>query len=184
VWITAKIKQLLLVLKPGIVTLKYPFESRPVPKGFRGAPKWDHNKCIGCGGCANHCSARTILIRDVCQELRVMLYDSSRCTYCGRCAEVCPEDAITITDCFEEATDNREDLTERLELFMLTCKRCGRCFDMETGNRLDRLHLRGYRYDNLEARALIPRVTDQLDTRLLKETECFARPDSVSKSTD
>ena len=180
-WLTSKVKQLLMVLRPGVVTLDYPGRSAPAPRGFRGPPKWDHNKCVGCGGCAANCSARTILIRDVCQELRVMLYDGSRCTYCGRCAEVCPEDAIEMTEEFELATENREDWTQRLELYMMTCRRCGRCFDHEIGNCLDRLDLRGYRYDNFEARALIPRVTESLDTKLLEETENYRRPAEMEK---
>ncbi|MCK7478175.1 MAG: 4Fe-4S binding protein [Candidatus Moduliflexus flocculans] len=124
-----------MVAKPGVVTLKYPFEPRPAPENFRGAPHWDHTKCIGCGGCANHCPARTIMVRDLCQEIRVLLYDGSRCTYCGRCADVCPEKAIAMSDRFEQATDDRNDITETLELFMLTCQRCGRCYDMETDER-------------------------------------------------
>ncbi len=175
-WLTSKIKQILMVLKPGVVTLKYPFEPRPAPKDFRGAPRWDHTKCVGCGGCANHCPARTIMTRDICQEIRILLYDGSRCTYCGRCADLCPEKAIAMTSDFELATPSREDITTTLELFMLTCQRCGRCFDMEITNVIDKLDLRGYRYDDLEARAVLRRTSDRLDTALLEETENTSRP--------
>ncbi len=175
-WITSKIKQVLMVIKPGVVTLKYPFEPHPAPENFRGRPHWDHHKCVGCGACSNHCSARCILVRDVCQELRIMLYDGSRCTYCGRCADVCPEKAIEMTRVFELATGDREDITERLELFMLTCQRCGRCYDMENTNVLERLDLRGYRYDSLETRSLIRKTTEQFDPEVLKETEKYQRP--------
>jgi len=105
-----------------------------------------------------------------------MLYDGSRCTYCGRCAEICPEDAITITTEFELATEDTNDVTERMELFMLTCQRCGRCYDMENSNVIERLDLRGYRYDSLETRALIRTTTDQLDQNMLKKTENYQRP--------
>ncbi len=175
-WLMSKIKQVLMVLKPGVVTLKYPFEPRPAPENFRGMPHWDHHKCVGCGACSNHCSARCILVRDICQEIRVMLYDASRCTYCGRCAEVCPEDAITMTTRFELATEDREDITERLELFMLTCQRCGRCYGMENSNVLERMDLQGYRYDSLETRAMIRKTTYTFDEDLLKETEVYKRP--------
>lgn len=178
-WLTSKIKQILMVIKPGVVTLKYPFEPHPVPENFRGQPYWDHQKCVGCGACANHCSARCILVRDICQEIRVMLYDGSRCTYCGHCAEICPEDAITMTNQFELATDDKEDLNERIELFMLTCQRCGRCFDMENTNMIDRLDLRGYRYDSLEGRALIRRTTEHFDQEVLKSTEHYKRPTKI-----
>ncbi|MCM2322600.1 MAG: 4Fe-4S binding protein [Oligoflexia bacterium] len=170
-WLTSKLRQILMVLRAGVVTLKYPFEPRPVPEGFRGAPVWDHHKCIGCGGCADHCPARSILIRDVCQELRVMLYDGSRCTYCGRCADVCPEKAIRMSEAYELACDRREDVTTRLELFMLTCQRCGRCYEMENKNAIDRLSLKGFRYDNLERRALVRTSTERLSPELLKKTD-------------
>jgi hydrogenase-4 component H len=175
-WLTSKIKQVLLVLKPGVVTLKYPFAPRPVEKDFRGQPAWDHHKCVGCGGCAAHCPARTIMVRDICQELRVMVYDGARCTYCGRCADVCPEDAITMTEQFELATGDRDDVTVTMELFMLTCQRCGRCYNMETTNVIDKMGLKGYRYDHLEMRAVIPKATERLDAKVLEETGRYERP--------
>jgi hydrogenase-4 component H len=178
-WLTSKIKQVLLVIKPGVVTLKYPFVPRPAPDTFRGAPYWDHTKCVGCGGCANHCPARTIMVRDICQEIRVMMYDGSRCTYCGRCADVCPEEAITMTNRYELATGDKNDITETMELFMLTCQRCGRCYEMETTNAVDRMDLRGYRYDNIEARTVIRKTTDQFDPKVLQETAQYKRPEKL-----
>ena len=166
-----------MVLKPGVVTLPYPFAASPVPRDFRGAPVWDHHKCVGCGGCSDHCVARCILTRDVCQELRIMLYDGSRCTYCGRCADVCPEKAITMSPAFELACDHKEDITTRLELFMLTCQRCGRCYEMETKNVIDRISLKGFRYDNLEQRAVIRKTSEQFAAKLLEETEHYQRPE-------
>jgi len=177
VYLMSKIKQVLMVLKPGVVTLKYPFAPHPVAKDFRGQPSWDHHKCVGCGGCAAHCPARTILIRDVCQDLRVMLYDGSRCTYCGRCADVCPENAITMTEQYELATNDKNDISVNMELFMLTCQRCGRCFNMETTNMIDKMGLRGFKYDNLETRAVISKLTtEQFDPKMLEESDRFKRP--------
>jgi len=178
-WLISKLRQAKVALTPGVVTLKYPYEAKPVPKNFRGAPAWDHHKCIGCGGCANHCPARTILIRDVCKDVRIMVYDGSRCTYCGRCRDVCPEDAIEMSKEFELATPNKADLDVNMELFMLTCQRCGRCYDMERTNHIDHLDLRGYRYDDLESRAVIRKTSDTFDTELLKETENYKRPDKI-----
>lgn len=105
-----------------------------------------------------------------------MLYDGSRCTYCGRCADVCPEDAIQMSGDFELASDDREDLTTRLELFMLTCQRCGRCYEMEKSNALDRLDLKGFRYDNLEARAMIRKTSAQWSEEQLHDSENYSRP--------
>jgi len=104
-------------------------------------------KCTGCAGCANNCPAREILVLDVCQEIRILKYLGRRCAYCGRCAEVCPERAITMSQEFETATDSIGDLQQRLELFMSTCQRCGRCFDPPSV--LEELKLKGYRLDDL-----------------------------------
>jgi hydrogenase-4 component H len=178
-WLISKIKQVIMVSKPGTVTLKYPFEPHPASEDFRGMPVWDHHKCVGCGGCAAHCPARTIMIRDVCQELRIMLYDSSRCTYCGRCSDVCPEGAITMTERFENATEDKTDNTVTMELFMLTCRRCGRCYNHEKSNAIDKMSLKGYRYDNLELRAVIQSATERFDGNKLKESDGYRRPASL-----
>lgn len=135
-------------MKAGRVTLNYPTESCPVPDRFRGRPIFDAAKCIGCAGCANNCPAREILVHDLCQEIRVIKYLGRRCTYCGRCADVCPEKAITMSHEFENATDSIGDLQQRLDLFMSTCQRCGRCFTEATP--LDQLKLKGYRFDDLK----------------------------------
>jgi len=144
----SKIEETLVCLKAGRVTLPYPAEARPVPEKFRGRPIFDASKCIGCAGCANNCPSREILVFDVCQEIRILKYLGRRCTYCGRCADVCPEKAITMSHEFENATNNIGDLQQKLEIFMSTCQRCGRCFDEPSV--MEKLKMTGYRFDELE----------------------------------
>jgi len=143
----SKFEETMLCLKAGRVTLPYPAETTPAPEQFRGRPIFDTSKCIGCAGCANNCPAREILVFDVCQEIRILKYLGRRCTYCGRCAEVCPEKAITMSRDFESATNKIGDLGQRLELFMSTCQRCGRCF--KAPSVLEELKMKGYRFDDL-----------------------------------
>ncbi len=145
--VLSKLKETLICLRAGRVTLPYPAEARPVPPRFRGRPRFDAARCIGCAGCANNCPAREILVYDVCQEVRILKYLGRRCTYCGRCADVCPEKAITMSHEFENATDAIGDLQQKLDLFMSTCQRCGRCFPEPSP--LEQLKLKGYRMDDL-----------------------------------
>ncbi|MCC7203680.1 MAG: 4Fe-4S binding protein [Phycisphaeraceae bacterium] len=145
--ILSKVKEAVICLRAGRVTLPYPAQPRPTPPNFRGRPIFDASRCIGCAGCANNCPAREILVVDLCQEVRVLQYLGRRCTYCGRCADVCPEKAITMSRDFETATDHVADLGQRLELFMSTCQRCGRCFTPPSA--LDQLKLKGYRFDDV-----------------------------------
>jgi hydrogenase-4 component H len=149
----SKFKETLLCLSAGRVTLPYPAAPHPAPAGFRGRPVFDAARCTGCGGCANNCPAREILLFDLCQEIRVLQYLGRRCAYCGRCADVCPEKAITMSADFEYATDSAHDLEQRVELFMSTCQRCGRCFNEP--NAIERLKLRGYREDDLASQRWI-----------------------------
>ena len=48
---------------------------------------------------------------------------------------------------FETGTDSIHDIQQRLELFMSTCQRCGRCFTEPSA--LEQLKMKGYRVDDL-----------------------------------
>jgi hydrogenase-4 component H len=158
----SKFKEAMVGLKAGRVTLPYPAQPRPVAENFRGRPIFDATKCIGCAGCANNCPAREILVLDVCQEIRILQYLGRRCTYCGRCADVCPEKAITMSLEFETATNNIGDMRQRLDLFMSTCQRCGRCF--KESSPLEKLKLKGYRFDDLANERWIFRSRSYLES--------------------
>ncbi|NLO06235.1 MAG: 4Fe-4S binding protein [candidate division WS1 bacterium] len=150
----SKLKQAILALKPGRVTLGYPFTPREPEEGFRGLPRVDVNRCIGCGGCAEVCPARCIRVVDTDQTTRVLCFLHERCTFCGRCAEVCPVNAIEMTKEFELSTDDpHEDLVGEYHIWMGPCERCGRCF--EAPSALDRLKRTGMRCDEIDAKCAI-----------------------------
>lgn len=139
----SKLKEALICLKAGKVTLPYPLVPMEAPEGFRGRVEIDVNKCIGCGGCAEVCPTRLINIFDLSQETRVLEFELERCVHCGRCEEVCPENAITLTREFETATADNMQLRMRAEVFMATCQRCGRCYVPPTA--LDEMRVTGFR---------------------------------------
>jgi len=158
--ILSKLKEAQVCLKAGRVTLPYPARAVPVPERFRGRPIFDPVKCIGCAGCANNCPSREILVFDVCQEVRILKYLGRRCTYCGRCAEVCPEKAITMSKEYQNGTNAIGDLGQKLELFMSTCQRCGRCF--KGSSVLESLKMKGFRMDDLANDRWVYRATAYL----------------------
>lgn len=141
--ILSKLREAIICLKAGRVTLAYPFATHDPEPGFRGKITVDADLCIGCGGCANVCPPRAIEISDVDQHTRVFEFVWRRCTYCARCEEVCPEGAIKLGQEFETATNCPEDMVLRLEVFMGPCQRCGRCFPPPTP--LERLMQTGFR---------------------------------------
>ena len=138
----AKLKEAVLCLGAGRVTLKYPFEPSEVPPKFRGRIMFDAHKCTGCGGCANVCPPRCIVMEDIGEVTRITFY-LERCIQCARCYEVCPEDAVWPTDQFETATPDKSDLTSEMTLWMSSCQRCGRCF--ESDNAIDKFHSKRWR---------------------------------------
>jgi len=141
--ILSKLKEALLAFSAGRVTKKYPLVPLPPPDTLRGRLTIDEYKCIGCGACANACPPRCIIVTDPDQHTRVLEFFLERCTYCGRCQEVCPEEAVKLTPEFELATNSRRDLYQRVEVFMGTCQRCGRCYQPTT--RVDRMMVTGFR---------------------------------------
>jgi hydrogenase-4 component H len=165
----SKLKEAVICLKAGRVTLPYPFKPLPLAKQFRGRPIFNIEKCIGCAGCANNCPAREILIYDVCQEVRIVKYLGRRCTYCGRCADLCPEKAITMSAEFENGTDKISDIQQELEIFMGTCQRCGRCF--KTDGALDQLMMKGYRKDALDKDLWVYESKAYLDHPVVKDID-------------
>jgi len=144
--IVSKLKEAIICLKAGRVTLPYPFEPHSPAPGFRGKVAVDVEKCIGCGGCANVCTPRAIKVSDPSPEVRRIEFFLERCTYCARCAEVCPENAIVVTEEFESATNDTEDMHLTVDVYMGSCQRCGRCF--ETSTALDRLMVTGFRNES------------------------------------
>lgn len=143
--IISKLKEAWICIKAGRVTLPYPFVPMTPEEGFRGRVTVDAEKCVGCAGCANVCTPRAIEVSDPSREIRTLDFFLERCTYCARCAEVCPEKAITVTKEFETATnDVHQDLHLKVEVFMGTCQRCGRCF--EPTSELDKMMVTGFRH--------------------------------------
>jgi hydrogenase-4 component H len=82
-------------------------------------------------------------VTDPSHTKRELEFFLERCTYCAPCAEVCPEEAIEVTKEFETATNDIQDMHMRVEVFMGTCQRCGRCYEPPTA--LDRLMVTGMR---------------------------------------
>lgn len=128
--LVSKLKELVLCLKAGRVTLSYPLVSAETQPGFRGRPVLDGEKCLGCGACAQVCPPRLIAVVDKGGE-RTIQVDYSRCTYCARCQEVCPVGSMTMSHDFEMATADKQDLKLTAVLKMVKCKKCGTPFMTE-----------------------------------------------------
>jgi len=126
--LTSKFRQVRLALTTGRATLAYPFAPHPAEPEFRGRIRVITDRCVGCGGCADVCPSRCILVTDVSPFFRVISRHLDRCILCGRCRTACAFGAIVIEPDYETATPDRADLLIEQRLFMGACERCGRCY--------------------------------------------------------
>lgn len=122
--LVSELKEALVCLQAGQVTLGYPFHPHSPEENFRGKVVVDTELCIGCGACAMACPSSLITLRDVAAR-RVVEFALRRCTYCAQCRDVCPQKAITLSSQFETASPSMDDMSIRLELKLVRCKNCG-----------------------------------------------------------
>lgn len=120
----SELKEALVCLEAGQVTLAYPFEPHPAEDNFRGKPVLNTRKCMGCGACGNSCPSRLISISDS-DGIRTLQFELARCTYCGNCRDACPQEAISLSQQFELSTANPQDLVIRAEFNLVGCRQCG-----------------------------------------------------------
>jgi hydrogenase-4 component H len=126
----SELKEALICLQAGQVTLGYPFEPHPADENFRGRPKLNTRKCMSCGACGNACPARLITITDNGSH-RTLRFELARCTYCAKCRDFCPEEAIELTPQFELSTATPEDLAIQGEFNLALCRECGEVIGTE-----------------------------------------------------
>ena len=100
----------------GLVTLKYPYESIPVPDVGRYRLHNEIDDCIVCDLCAKICPVNCIEIDAIkatedigitSDGTKKRLYaatfniDLAKCCYCGLCTAVCPTDCLTMTKVYD-----------------------------------------------------------------------------------
>lgn len=97
------------------------------PEGFRGKHEFDREKCIGCGACAQVCTADAIDIIDG-PDKRVVRINYGHCSFCAVCQDECPTQAVRLTREYNLATNNRQATMVSNEVDLLSCAVCGGAF--------------------------------------------------------
>lgn len=103
-------------LKTGMVTLRYPIESLPLPDNGRYRLHNEMDDCIVCDKCAKICPVDCITIEPIRATEQIgetsdgspiRLYaavfdiDMAKCCYCGLCTTVCPTECLTMTKTYD-----------------------------------------------------------------------------------
>lgn len=91
-------------------TVLYPAVQAEVPDKFRGALKFNAERCVGCKLCMRVCPANAITIEKVADKQFKAIVQLDKCIYCGQCVDSCNKDALENTTSFELASADKESL--------------------------------------------------------------------------
>ncbi len=91
-------------------TVLYPAVPAKVADNFRGALKFDSEKCVGCKLCMRVCPSDAITIEKVADKQFKATVRLDKCIYCGQCVDSCNKDALHNTDRFELASHDKASL--------------------------------------------------------------------------
>ncbi|MFH1784603.1 MAG: 4Fe-4S dicluster domain-containing protein [bacterium] len=129
-----KIRELIEAIKAAIkgpYTSKFPVEPHEAHPNFRGQPKFDEAKCVGCLGCEEVCPANAIDHKDVAEGTdnpkRQMIHYTDTCIFCGECEAACisNHEGIKLSNDWDLAFFDRKSAYETIEKELQLCEICG-----------------------------------------------------------
>ncbi|MFH1385394.1 MAG: 4Fe-4S dicluster domain-containing protein [Candidatus Omnitrophota bacterium] len=129
-----KIREVIEAVKALIVgpyTSKFPKEPHVAHPNFRGQPKYNDEKCVGCLACQEVCPAEAIdhkdLIRGQSIPKRKMIHYTDTCIFCGQCEAACIADheGIKLSNDWELPFFDRKNSYEEIEKELQLCEVCG-----------------------------------------------------------
>lgn len=127
-----KIREIIEAVKALIVgpyTSKFPTQPHVPHPNFRGQPKFNADKCVGCTGCAQVCPVEAIAAEDITNTntpIRKMIHYTDTCIFCGQCEANCLADkqGIKLSNDWELAFFDRKTSQEEIEKKLQLCEVC------------------------------------------------------------
>jgi hydrogenase-4 component H len=112
-------------------TSRFPFKPHTPYPSFRGQPKYDPDRCLGCLACEEVCPTDAIAHRDLTDDgtpRRVMIHYTDTCIFCGSCEAACIADhqGIRLSADWELSFfDRAKESFETIEKELVICEMCG-----------------------------------------------------------
>lgn len=119
----------------GPYTSRFPREPHVPHPNFRGLPKFNAERCVGCLACEQVCPADALAHRDIIEESaegkktakRVLIHYTDTCVFCGQCEAACIADheGIKSSNEWDLAFFDRTQAYEQIEKELELCEICG-----------------------------------------------------------
>ncbi len=129
-----KIREVIEAVKALIVgpyTSKFPAKPHVAHPNFRGQPKYNEEKCVGCCSCEVVCPVEAIAHKDVLEgdgaPKRTMIHYTDTCIFCGECEAGCMADheGIKLSTDWELSFFDRKEAYETIDKELQLCEVCG-----------------------------------------------------------
>lgn len=125
-----ELKEAVKAIIKGPYTSKFPKEPHTPYPSFRGQPKYNDKKCVGCLACVQVCPVEALGYKDLEGErkpVRVLYHYTDTCIFCGQCEAACIADheGIKLSNDWELSFFNRKEAFEKIEKELQLCEICG-----------------------------------------------------------
>ncbi len=126
-----ELKEAVRALIKGPYTSKFPKVPHQPHPNFRGRPKFNQEKCVGCLAGEEVCPVCAIAHKDITDDKdnpkRIMMHYSDICIFCGQCEAACIAEHEGIKQSNEwelSFFDRKEETLETIEKELQLCEIC------------------------------------------------------------
>lgn len=126
-----ELKEAITALIKGPYTSKFPKVPHKPHPNFRGQPKFNSEKCVGCLACEEVCPVNAIAHQDLTNNgkpKRTMFHYTDTCIFCGQCEAACiaNHEGIKLSNDWELSFfDRKNDSFETIDKELQLCEICG-----------------------------------------------------------
>ena len=127
-----ELREAIKALIMGPYTSKFPKEPHKPYVNFRGQPKFNDQKCVGCLACEEVCPVAAIAHKDAIEgekiPQRTMIHYTDTCIFCGQCEAACIVDhlGIKLSNDWELSFFDRKKAYETIQKKIQLCEMCGK----------------------------------------------------------